>query len=797
MRSNWKEELIHTLERDANTGKAELRAYLTATGSMKDSAAQLAPVTVASYVYPITAAEMMAAYRQRFGWDEFICRCAVAISLGFRGRWMYLLVYHDNDFAGMAKALLATDLPLTTVLDTFGGLYDSYYPNETCHEIRSILYEAVNHPCYLEELCGAARDSCIFGRQIALSILDGFTALPGEEGARAKAGILACTADSTKQIQTLLMNLLAAHPDWADDYAALLKSKKSAQRLLAASLGAKLGDSFRPALEEALAGEKITKVADALRNALGSKAPAEAAPLAPEDLAAQVLKGGKKRKVQWLLEHPLPALHQKDEGHTPVSEERRAALFVAYCELGSIRRSGTAAALAQGIDAGDLAALANQVFDLWLEAGAPSKTKWILPFAAAFGGPAMTRKLQLSIQNWAESYRGAIACDAVAALLLCDDPIALQILDSISRKFKFRQVKAAAAATLDRAAQELGITAEELADRIVPDLGFSAEGKRVFDYGPRSFTVRLTPTLELEITGDSGKTVKNLPSPGKSDDAEKAGAAYSDFKTMKKQIRATVSLQKARLEQALSALRCWKAEAWQALFVQNPIMHQFAISLIWGVYQDGRLQTTFRYMEDGSFTTVDEEEYLLPADASIGLAHLVELDAETLEAWRQQLEDYEITQSIQQLVRPVYRLEPGQEASRSLERFGGKKINGLALTGKLIGLGWYRGSIQDGGGYYAFYREDPALGMGVELSFSGLFAGGDAYTTVTVYDAVFYKAGTVERGNYCYDVPAKENIFPLGEVPARYYSEIVYQLERATAASTETNPNWKKEAAQY
>ena len=329
-----------------------------------------------------------------------------------------------------------------------------------------------------------------------------------------------------------------------------------------------------------------------------------------------------------------------------------------------------------------------------------------------------------------------------------------------------------------------------LADRIVPDLGFSADGKRVFDYGPRSFTVRLTPTLELEIVSDAGKAVKNLPSPGKTDDEEKAGAAYNEFKLMKKQIKTTVTAQKARLEAALSTLRCWSADAWRALFVENPIMHQFAMSLIWGVYEDGALQTTFRYMEDGSFNTVDEEEYQLPEGAQIGLVHPIELGSETLAAWKQQLADYEITQSVPQLDRPVHRPEPGTERSRSLERFGGKKLNALSLTGKLQGLGWYRGSVQDAGIYYTFYWEDATLHMGVELNFSGCYVGGEN-DTVTVYDAVFYRSGTVTRGSYCYDAPKDENIFSLGDVPPRYYSEIVYQLDRATASSTEVDPQWK------
>lgn len=324
----------------------------------------------------------------------------------------------------------------------------------------------------------------------------------------------------------------------------------------------------------------------------------------------------------------------------------------------------------------------------------------------------------------------------------------------------------------------------------MPDLGLDAAGRCVFDYGPRRFTVRLTPALELAVTNDAGKTIKSLPAPGKTDDPEKAVAAFEKFKTMKKQIRTTVTAQKARMEAALAALRCWDAEAWQALFVYKPIMRPFAVSLIWGVYEGDRLTASFRYMEDGSFTTADEEEYELPAGARIGLVHPVELDEKTRSAWKQQLKDYEVTPAIPQLDRPVYTLAPEDRERVKLETFGGRKLNGLSLSGKLLGAGWYRGSVQDGGGYSTFYREDAAPGIGVELNFSGCFVG-DENEEVTVYDAVFYKAGTVRRGSYCYDVPKEPNILALGQIPARCYSEVVSQLTRATASSTETDPDCK------
>ena len=65
-------------------------------------------------------------------------------------------------------------------------------------------------------------------------------------------------------------------------------------------------------------------------------------------------------------------------------------------------------------------------------------------------------------------------------------------MDQIARKFKYRRVKKGAADALAGAAAQLGISREELEDRIVPDLGFDERMERTFDYGSRRFTVRLT-----------------------------------------------------------------------------------------------------------------------------------------------------------------------------------------------------------------------------------------------------------------------------------------------------------------
>ena len=144
-----------------------------------------------------------------------------------------------------------------------------------------------------------------------------------------------------------------------------------------------------------------------------------------------------------------------------------------------------------------------------------------------------------------------------------------------------------------------------------------------------------------------------------------------------------------------------------------------------------------------------------------------------------------------------YRTQEEQD-QKSLERFGGVIVNDLSLGGKLQAMGWYRGSVQDAGGFYSYYREDKELSLGAELHFSGSFVGG-ANEDVTVYEARFYRIGGpeggIKRGSYVYDEANDSNSCCLKEVPERYFSEVVLQLARATAASKERNENWKNKRA--
>lgn len=109
-------------------------------------------------------------------------------------------------------------------------------------------------------------------------------------------------------------------------------------------------------------------------------------------------------------------------------------------------------------------------------------------------------------------------------------------------------------------------------------------------------------------------------------------------------------------------------------------MRYIATGLIWGVYKEGKLQDSFRYLEDGTFTTADEKEFLLPDNAVISLVHPIDLPDETLADWKEQLDDYELIPFIPQLSAPVHRLTETEKQGDTLLRYSGKKSISATFT---------------------------------------------------------------------------------------------------------------------
>lgn len=598
-------------------------------------------------------------------------------------------------------------------------------------------------------------------------------------------------SDNSKEIRNRVIPVIAKNKENESDVLKMLKAKKGATRETALGVLELWGaENYNDILLEMVETEKVAKIVDKIQAMLAT---ATSGVLTNGDnaistsmIVENLHKGGRNRKILWLFETPNSAVHFNNNA---VADDRYLqAILLCYSNMVDFGISQEANVLAQDLKKAELENFALEIFMKWIQAGAESKKKWVIYFAGIHGGFNMIEVLQKYIKEWSENSRGAIASDAVMALALNGSSDALMAVDNIAHKFKHKQVKAAANKALQNAADALGITSDELGDRIVPNLGFDENMERIFDYGTRKFKVYLNTALELEVYDEKDKKLKTLPSVGAKDTEDIAKASNAEFKQMKKQLKNVVSIQKLRLETAMLADRRWNVTAWNDLFVKNPVMHKFAIGLIWVAYENNEAVQTFRYMEDGTFNTSDEDEYELPDSCEIGLAHPIDLDEETLSAWKEQLSDYEIVQPIEQLEKKVYTITDEENGKLDLERFKGRKINAYSLLGKMTKIGWYKGSVQDAGCFYTFYREDITKrtdmgngvikleGNAVELQFSGMYVSGED-EDVEIETVRFYKPGTIERGSYVYDKPDDERSIKLHRVSPRYFSEIVYQLE--------------------
>lgn len=600
-------------------------------------------------------------------------------------------------------------------------------------------------------------------------------------------------SDSSKKVRERAIELLGKEPSLRSAVGPLLKDKKQAVRECAVHVLSMWNDEASlEALKAAFNEEKSEKIRGVIANVLkfSDKEPAPG-DINIIDYCLNALKKTRTAGFGWLATETLPKVRYA------ASEEEADGdiikyLIASYAAMPAVGNNQDARRIAKVLNEEDLAVLSGEILHRWMDSGAEAKKRWVLALSAIHGNDETIAFLKKQIEVWADNSRGAIACDAVRAMVLNGGNLALMTVDGMSRKFGSKQVKEAARVAFESAATELGMDPDDLADKIIPRLGFDERGEQQIDYGTRRFSVRISPSLELDITDENGKVLKALPAPGKNDNEAVATASYEAFKQLKKQLKTAVSYQAARLESALASHRLWSGESWKRLFVENPLMHQFAIGLVWGLYQGEELKGTFRYMEDGTFNSADEETLELEETASVGLIHPIELSADLLDKWKNQLKDYEIKQPFEQLNRKVFTLSEEEQTLERVERFGGITINGLSLMGKLSKYGWYKGSVLDGGCYYTFYKENLHTGTGAELSFSGMGIGNED-EIITLFELTFYRAGTVTRGSYVYNKPAQDHILSPKNVSKRIFSEILLEMHLATASKTGFQEHWKKD----
>ncbi|MCZ7429114.1 DUF4132 domain-containing protein [Micromonospora sp. WMMA1949] len=357
-------------------------------------------------------------------------------------------------------------------------------------------------------------------------------------------------------------------------------------------------------------------------------------------------------------------------------------------------------------DTDSLAEFAWALFESWQSAGAPSKDGWAFTGLGLLGDDSTARRLAPLVRAWPGESQHARAVTGLEVLAQIGTDVALMHLYGISQKVKFRGLREQAARKVGEVADVLGLTPEQLGDRLVPDLGLDADGSLVLDYGPRRFTVGFDEQLKPYVVDGAGARRKDLPKPGARDDATLAPAAHKRFAGLKKDVRTLAADQIRRFETAMVTGRRWPAADFRHYFLSHPLLWHVVRRLVWATVDgSGQVGTAFRVAEDRTLADVDDETYALPDDATVTIAHPLHLGA-AVPAWAEVFADYEILQPFPQLGREVHRLDEAERTEKLLHRHMGVTVP----AGRLLSLerrGWRRGTPQDAGIQSWLEREVP------------------------------------------------------------------------------------------
>ncbi|MGC4945352.1 DUF4132 domain-containing protein [Streptomyces sp. DT224] len=424
----------------------------------------------------------------------------------------------------------------------------------------------------------------------------------------------------------------------------------------------------------------------------GEKAADAVAGLLAADPLERALPAVMPELPQWADPALLPQIAVASGRALPEASVRHLLTMLALSRPGE-PYPGLADAL-EIVDAASAADFAWALFEQWRAALLPAKEAWALHALGLLGDDGTVRRLTPVIRAWPGENAHHRAVEGLDVLAAIGSDVALLQLHGIAQRVKFKALKMRATEKIAEVAAGLGLTGEQLSDRLVPDLGLDSDGSTVVDYGGRTFTVGFDEQLRPYVQDGDGTFRKDLPKPGAKDDPELAPAERKRFMALKKEVRALASDQVRRLEAAMLADRSWTAREFTELFVGHPLVGHLARRLVWLSEADG-VTTAFRVAEDRTFAGVGGDAFDLAEGAVVRLPHPLRL-GEAVTAWSEVFADHGIVQPFPQLGRPVYALTEEEAAGHRLGRFEGFKVP----TGKVLGLerdGWQRGNPEDNG----------------------------------------------------------------------------------------------------
>jgi hypothetical protein len=367
----------------------------------------------------------------------------------------------------------------------------------------------------------------------------------------------------------------------------------------------------------------------------------------------------------------------------------------------------------------------------------------------------------------------------LTALCLLQSRESVGELSRLRSRVKQPSIRSSVEKAIDRSAQAMGISRDEVEEMSVPTYGLGPNGTTSRTLGDFRADLEVVGTagVALRWTGPTGKTVKSVPAEVKRSHAQE----LKELQRVQKDIQKMLPAQAERIERLLLDAREWPVNVWRERYLDHPLLSQISRRLIW---QFAEPAAELAIWHDDRLVRSDGTEFV-PADATtVRLWHPISSPAEAVLAWRRWLDEHQVTQPFKQAHREVYILTDAERQTHTYSnRFAAHVLRQHQFAALCQSRGWkYRlmGGFDSHNtptielprqGFRAeFWVEQPGND---ELSPAGI-------NLRIVTDQVrFYRMGTYAP-------------LPLDQVPPLLFSEMMRDVDLFVGvASVGNDPNWQ------
>ena len=455
-------------------------------------------------------------------------------------------------------------------------------------------------------------------------------------------------------------------------------------------------------------------------------------------------------------------------------------------------------------------------------------------YSAASNSPELARALshltEAAFSNvpergaWAKSAGNA----AIWALGQMAGGVGVGPLARLRTRLRDRSALKLIAASIEAAAQNAGMTVDELEDLAVPTGGLDADGTRHETFGEDGAA---TLTLDaknaktnLQWFGPDGKPRKAVPAAVK----KNWPAEVKALKAAEEEVKQALTAQAARFDKFLLDEREWPLAVWQERYLTHPILGNLTRRLIWVMdgtptlpndatknFQNEPAPSPTHPLPQGEVSWLaNSEGYPTPPELGAGgrsplrLWHPLGATAhDDVLHWRQTLEAQGIVQPFKQAHREVYLLTDAERNTRTYSnRFAAHILKQHQFNSLCALRGWknsLRLMVDDS--YPPASRDLPRHNLRAEFWVEGI---GDDYGTDTNETGTFLRLATDQVRFYRLDAlpnaahaggrgygtqgrmtPAEP--LPLEDVPPLAFSEIMRDVDLFVGvASLGNDPTW-------